>query len=126
MSTFTDVHYVERFPTNDDRVVDRIFATAHRTLEGVLFLQVAMNLPQQLNDDALRLAHGMLALGLKPGERVAVQLGNRMEAAAFVTASLAAGEIFVPVNPAYTAAEMDAYPRKCIALQIGSSFSYVD
>jgi len=89
-------------------------------------LQMAMNFPQQMNDDALRLAHGMLSLVLKPGERVAVQLGNRTEAAAIVTAYLTTGEIFVPLNPAYTAAEMDAYLRKCIALQIGSSFSYVD
>jgi acyl-CoA synthetase (AMP-forming)/AMP-acid ligase II len=54
----------------------------------------------------------MRALGLMPGERVVVQLGNRAEAAAILTACLAAGANFVPLNPAYTAAEMDVYLRK--------------
>jgi AMP-binding enzyme len=48
-------------------------------------------------------------VGLTPGERVVAHLGNRTEAVAILTACLAAGAIFVPLNPAYTAAEMDAY-----------------
>jgi hypothetical protein len=33
MSRFTDVAYVESSPPDEDRVVDRIFATAHRSPE---------------------------------------------------------------------------------------------
>jgi long-chain acyl-CoA synthetase len=66
----------------------------------------------QLTDDALRLADGMLVQGLKPGQRVFVLLGNRMEAAVILAACLAVRAIFVPLNPTYTVAEMDVYLRK--------------
>ncbi|CAB3751697.1 hypothetical protein LMG29739_01360 [Paraburkholderia solisilvae] len=43
MSKFTDVQYVESFPADDHRVVDRNFATAHRTAERVLFFDMRVN-----------------------------------------------------------------------------------
>lgn len=56
---------------------------------------------QELRDAALRLAVGMERLGIKPGDRVAVQVPNWTE---FVVISLAVsrlGAIIVPIMPIY-------------------------
>jgi long-chain acyl-CoA synthetase len=113
MSNATDTKRAESAPIDDIRIGDQIFAAAQRSPERVLFLENGNEVTMgQVADDALRLAHGMLALGLEPGERVVVQLGSRSEAAVIMAACLAAGAIFVPLNPAYSATEMDAYLRK--------------
>jgi acyl-CoA synthetase (AMP-forming)/AMP-acid ligase II len=109
----TDVQHVESSPPDDDRVVDRIFTMAQRYPEHIIFFGSGNeSTADQLTDDALRLADGMLVQGLKPGQRVFVLLGNRMEAAVILAACLAVRAIFVPLNPTYTVAEMDVYLRK--------------
>jgi malonyl-CoA/methylmalonyl-CoA synthetase len=63
-----------------------------------------------------RLAHALVALGVKPGDRVAVQVEKSAEAILFVLACARTGAVFLPLNTAYTIAELgyfigDAEPR---------------
>jgi malonyl-CoA/methylmalonyl-CoA synthetase len=58
---------------------------------------------------AARTAHAMAALGLVPGDRLAVQIGKTPEALAVYAACAQAGVIFLPLNMAYTGAEIDYF-----------------
>ncbi|MDP5305847.1 malonate--CoA ligase [Paracoccus spongiarum] len=53
-----------------------------------------------------RLANLLTASGVGPGDRVAVQVAKSPEALALYLATLRAGAVFLPLNPAYTAAEL--------------------
>ena len=55
---------------------------------------------------AARIAHVFMAAGLKPGDRVAVQVAKSPEALALYAAALQAGVIFLPLNTAYTVEEL--------------------
>jgi acyl-CoA ligase (AMP-forming) (exosortase A-associated) len=52
-----------------------------------------------LADAVTRTAHGLLALGLQRGERVAVYMEKNVENVAAMFGASAAGGVFVPVNP---------------------------
>lgn len=54
-------------------------------------------------------AHALQELGLKPGDRLAVQIEKSAEALALYGASLAAGIVFLPLNTAYTVAEVSYF-----------------
>ena len=54
----------------------------------------------------LRYAATLVSLGLEPGDRVAVQIAKTPEALALYGAAVAAGVVFLPLNTAYTAAEV--------------------
>ncbi|UNZ19912.1 AMP-binding protein [Streptomyces sp. 891-h] len=63
-----------------------------------------------------RIAARLAANGVTPGDRVAVQVDKSPEAVALYLATLQLGGVFLPLNTAYTAAEMeyflgDAGPR---------------
>ncbi|MEE4297916.1 MAG: AMP-binding protein [Pseudomonadales bacterium] len=63
-----------------------------------------------------RISARLLAAGLVPGDRVVVQVGKSVDAVALYLATLRLGGVFVPLNTAYTAAELeyfvsDAAPR---------------
>ena len=65
-------------------------------------------------------AQALLALGAKRGDRIAVQVEKSIEALALFWACARAGLIYLPLNPAYTAAEVsyflkDAEPRIFVA-----------
>lgn len=57
-------------------------------------------------ENAAGMAHAMSALGLAPGDRVAVQVEKSPEALALYAACVQAGLIFLPLNTAYTADEL--------------------
>jgi malonyl-CoA/methylmalonyl-CoA synthetase len=59
-----------------------------------------------LFDLSARYAHVLADLGLRPGDRVALQVQKSIPALVLYLATLRAGGVFVPLNPAYTAAEM--------------------
>ncbi len=56
-----------------------------------------------------RLAHALVALGVRPGDRVAVQTGKSPEVVALYLACLRAGAVYLPLNTAYTRAELDYF-----------------
>jgi malonyl-CoA/methylmalonyl-CoA synthetase len=56
-----------------------------------------------------RIANLMLALGLRPGERVAVQVEKSAEALLLYLATLRAGLVFLPLNPAYQRGEIEYF-----------------
>ncbi|HWU84146.1 MAG TPA: AMP-binding protein, partial [Rhodocyclaceae bacterium] len=56
-----------------------------------------------------KLAHLLLALGLQPGDRVAAQVEKSPEALLLYLASLRAGTVFLPLNPAYQAQEIEYF-----------------
>jgi len=59
-----------------------------------------------LDERANRVANGLIELGLKPGDRVVVQLDNRPEFLEIFLAVMRAGGVMVPANVMYTANEM--------------------
>src|SRR3712207_1888687 len=66
-----------------------------------------------------RLASALVARGLKPGDRVAVQVEKSVAALALYLATVRAGAVYLPLNTAYTLAELeyfvgDAEPRLII------------
>ena len=56
-----------------------------------------------------RLAHALQALGVKPGDRVAAQVEKSPEAIALYLATVRAGAVWLPLNTAYTRAELDYF-----------------
>jgi malonyl-CoA/methylmalonyl-CoA synthetase len=91
----------------------------HGTADGLAF----MRLPDgsevsygSLRAQTAQLARVLLAAGLEPGDRVAVQVEKSATAVLLYLATLRAGGVYVPLNPAYTLPEMeyfleDAAPR---------------
>ena len=54
----------------------------------------------------MRYAAALSSLGLEPGDRLAVQVAKSPQALALYGASVAGGVVFLPLNTAYTAAEV--------------------
>ena len=53
----------------------------------------------EVDDQANRIAHGLIAAGVQPGDRVAICLDNRLETVVAIFAVLKAGAAFMMVNP---------------------------
>ena len=58
-----------------------------------------------------RIAHALVAEGVRPGDRVAVQVEKSLSALVLYLATLRAGAVFLPLNTAYTPAEVDYFVR---------------
>src|SRR6516225_5726688 len=63
-----------------------------------------------------RFASALVACGVMPGDRVAAQVEKSVEALLLYLGTVRAGAVFLPLNPAYTTAELayfftDAEPR---------------
>ena len=56
-----------------------------------------------------RMANLIVALGLKPGDRVAAQVEKTPEALVLYLAALRAGMVFLPLNPAYQRHELEYF-----------------
>lgn len=61
---------------------------------------------QDMLDVSGRFANAITALGVKPGDRVAVQVEKSIEALMLYLGTVRAGAIFLPLNTAYTPAEI--------------------
>ena len=69
-----------------------------------------------VEEGAARYANALVSLGVEPGDRVAVQVEKSIEAVLLNLGCLRAGAVLLPLNTAYTAAEIgyflsDAQPR---------------
>jgi malonyl-CoA/methylmalonyl-CoA synthetase len=60
-------------------------------------------------DMLAQMAQGLRGAGVRPGERVAVQSAKSVQALAIYAATVAIGAVYLPLNPAYTPAEMDYF-----------------
>jgi malonyl-CoA/methylmalonyl-CoA synthetase len=60
-------------------------------------------------DRAARLAGALAGLGARPGDRVAAQIEKSADALALYLACVRGGFVFLPLNPAYTAVEVDYF-----------------
>ncbi|MBR2689942.1 MAG: malonyl-CoA synthase [Aquamicrobium sp.] len=56
-----------------------------------------------------RVAHAMAGAGVRPGDRVALQAKKSLQALAVYAATVRMGAVFLPLNTAYTAAEVDYF-----------------
>ncbi len=56
-----------------------------------------------------RLAHALVRRGVKPGDRVAVQVEKTPDNLLLFLASMRAGAVYLPLNTAYTIAELDYF-----------------
>lgn len=74
----------------------------------------------ELHAQAGQVANALVAMGVEPGDRVAVQVEKSPEAIALYLGTVRAGAIFLPLNTAYTPSEVDyfignAEPRVFVA-----------
>ena len=60
-------------------------------------------------DLSARLAGALVTLGVSPGDRVAVQVEKSPEALMLYLACVRAGAVYLPLNTAYTLAELDYF-----------------
>ncbi|MFL4951481.1 (2,3-dihydroxybenzoyl)adenylate synthase [Streptomyces sp. MMS24-I31] len=86
---------------------------------------------RQLNDSAASFATGLRDLGIRPGDRVVLQMPNRAEFLEVLFALFRLGAVPVMCVPAHRHAELAAIARASSAVAIivaqdGDGFSYVD
>ncbi|MBV8777093.1 MAG: AMP-binding protein, partial [Alphaproteobacteria bacterium] len=100
---------VERFPNHDALVV------RHQDIHWTW---------RELQREVDRLAAGLAALGLKPGERIGIWSPNNAEWVVTQFATAKAGLILVNINPAYRLAELEYALNKsgCTALVTAAQF----
>ncbi|MBN9544992.1 MAG: malonyl-CoA synthase [Alphaproteobacteria bacterium] len=101
-------HLLDQFPCT---APDRAFIT---TADGRILTYGG------LDTLSARLAHALKALGVKPGDRVAAQVDKSPDAIALYLATVRAGAVWLPLNTAYTRAELayfveDAEPALFVA-----------
>jgi malonyl-CoA/methylmalonyl-CoA synthetase len=87
------------FQTIAERVADP-FQAFLRTEEGAMFTYGDML------DWSGRYARSLAVLGVKPGDRVAVQTGKHVDSVWLYLGCLRAGAVYLPLNTAYTPAEV--------------------
>ena len=88
-------------------LADLVRAAAREVPEKTAFVFLGRRLSWAEVDDLVdRAARGLLGLGLAPGDRVALQLGNTPDFPVVYFGVLRAGLVAVPVNPGYTAPEL--------------------
>jgi malonyl-CoA/methylmalonyl-CoA synthetase len=101
-------HLAERLRAASVGTRSRLFLRNHKTGEGVTY--------QAFFANAERMANVLVAIGVEPGDRVAVQAPKTIAMLELYVATVLAGGVFLPLNTAYTPAEIsyflsDAEPR---------------
>jgi fatty-acyl-CoA synthase len=83
---------------------------------------------RQFRDEANKVAAGLIALGLKPGDRIGIWSQNNSEWVLTQFATAKAGLILVNINPAYRTHELEYALNKvgCKALILAASFKSSD
>ncbi|CUH63519.1 Long-chain-fatty-acid--CoA ligase [Thalassovita gelatinovora] len=96
-----DANYlISRLSRAMETTPGKVFAT-RPGLPGVTYAQLFAG--------AQSLAQKLMLTGLQPGDRVAVQVEKTLEAVELYLGTVLAGGIFLPLNTAYTGAEMDYF-----------------
>ena len=85
---------------------------AARTPDAVALVTAERSLSyRELDGEANAVARGLVAAGVIPGDRVAIQLDNRAETVVAIFATLKAGAAFLMVNPSAKAQKVE-YPAE--------------
>lgn len=88
-------------------IADYLRATAHRDPDGAgLIVEGVRHTWEELDRTVDAFAAALALRGLHPGERVALLLGNSYEFVIAYYGTARAGLVAVPMNPAYTSAEV--------------------
>ena len=90
--------YDALFAPLEGRVTPLILTADGQAISGDAFLRLVA-----------RQANALAGLGLRKGDRIAVQVAKTPEALALYGAAVALGAVFLPLNTAYTAAEVDYF-----------------
>ena len=91
-----------------------ITITAQRTPQAIALTSGVFNLNYgDLSADVSQFASGLLGLGLKRGERVAIYLEKRFETVIASFGTPAAGAVFVPLNPLLKPEQVAFILRDC-------------
>ena len=86
--------------TESTLLPELIAITAQRTPQAIALTSGATNLSYaDLSTGVSQFASGLLGLGLKRGERVAIYLEKRVETVIASFGAPTAGAVFVPLNP---------------------------
>jgi malonyl-CoA/methylmalonyl-CoA synthetase len=83
---------------------DAVFLRPPRTSPGAKSWTYA-----DMAAESARMARALAALGVAPGDRVAAQIEKSPEGLMLYLGTLRAGAVFLPLNTAYTAAELDYF-----------------
>ncbi len=68
---------------------------------------------RELRDEAFAIARSLIALGVKPGDKVGALLGNQPEWVMMAVGAACAGAVFVPFNTWYKRSEIEWTARHC-------------
>ncbi len=89
---------------------DSLFGIHHQKTSPFLHLPDGGSVSYQaFLEQAAQLAHVMSGFGLKPGDRVAMQVEKSAQALALYAACVQAGLVFLPLNTGYTVAELQYF-----------------
>ena len=104
------VHGASDTPLIGATIGDGFDATVERFPDGEALVSCAQGIRwtwRELQAECDRFARGLLALGLRKGDRIGIWSPNRAEWAVAQLATAKIGAILVNVNPAYRAAELE-------------------
>ncbi len=125
------VHGDEQEPLIEDTIGAALEARAKETPDGVALIVPYQGVRwtwSELNARTDELATGLIARGLKPGERIGIWSPNRVEWVLTQFATAKAGLILVNINPAYRLPEVEYALNKvaCRALITSPAFKSSD
>ena len=97
-------------PRTMNPLFDSLFAPLSQRGDVVLHLADGSTMTgQALHDLIAGSMAGLVAAGLRPGDRLAVQVDKSPQALALYGAAVGVGAVFLPLNTAYTAEEVDYF-----------------
>src|SRR5271156_4004591 len=131
MATMSYVSGASAAPLLGDTIGQQLDRTAARFADRLALVarQQGVRLTwRQLADEVDKLAAGLLALGLEPGDRVGIWSPNNAEWLLTQLATARAGLVLVCINPAYRLHELDYALNKagCRALVTATAFKSSD
>ncbi len=129
--TYSYAHGASLTPLLSETVGARLDAQAAATPEAEALVVVRQNVRwsyDRLRRETDAFAAGLVALGLKPGDRIGIWSPNNAEWVVTQFATAKAGLILVNINPAYRAHELEYALNKvgCVALILSPAFKTSD
>ena len=79
---------------------------------GAVFIELVDGIRWSYSDflnETARVANALVSLGIQPGDRVAAQVDKSVSAVALYLGTIRAGAVFLPLNTAYTAPEVEYF-----------------